>query len=552
MGGGLMQLVAYGAQDIYITGNPQITFFKVVYRRHTNFAIETIEHPFVGTIGFGNKVSAKISRNGDLITRMYLRVILGGVDPTKTSSNFAWVRRVGHAMIKQIDIEIGGTKIDRQYGVWLDIWYELARQGDHENGYARMIGDVPALTDYNGDIKGDYRLYIPLQFWFNKFVGLAIPLIALQYHNVVLNLEFENVNKLIICDQEFITNTLSTVTMTDATILVNYVYLDTDERRRFALVGHEYLIEQLQFNGVEPVISTQTKYILDFNHPTKELIWATRNGNFSTSMEFAYYTNDNKWSTVNAGCIIIDKSISIGLNPEPMAGGNWFEVIAGEIVTVGTLNITNKNANSVFVNPESLKIETGAIDSQGQPEYYGITDKIFADVIIDSTGIITCNNVVTSLTVRDLSIPIQYMVDTRYQTRDPLVNIFSNYGLLIDGTGNPVEYGLLQFNGHDRFDRREGLYFNYVQPEQHHENTPKDGINVYSFALYPEQHQPSGTSNLSRIESSQLTLWFADVTFSDGLPDLHYFNDNNQLYIFAVNYNIFRIFSGLSGLAYSV
>ena len=110
----------------------------------------------------------------------------------------------------------------------------------------------------------------------------------------------------------------------------------------------------------------------------------------------------------------------------------------------------------------------------------------------------------------------------------------------------------MQFNGHDRFDRREGLYFNYVQPEQHHENTPKDGINVYSFALYPEQHQPSGTSNLSRIESSQLTLWFADVTFSDGLPDLHYFNDNNQLYIFAVNYNIFRIFSGLSGLAYSV
>ena len=547
MGGGLMQLVAYGAQDIYISGNPQITFFKVIYRRHTNFAIEAIEHPFVGTAGFSNKVSAKISRNGDLITKMYLRIILGSVDPTKTNSNFAWIRRIGHAIIKQVDIEIGGLRVDRQYGTWLDVWYELARQGDHESGYARMIGDVPILTNYTNNIKPEYVLWVPLQFWFNKFVGLAVPLIALQYHETVLNLEFERVEKLIIGDCNF---DINNVTMKDASILVNYVYLDTDERRRFALVGHEYLIEQLQFNGVESVLSTQTKFVLDFNHPTKELIWAVRNGNYCTSKPFVYYTNDDTWSTINAGCIIIDKSISIGVNPEPSVGGTWFEVIATQTSTVGTFNITNKTDKSVFVNPESLKIDTVNVQT-GLTETYGITNKIHADVIINIDNTISCNNIVTTLTVRDLSIPLEFVTDTRYNTCDPKVNIFSNYGLLIDGSGNPVEYALLQFNGHDRFDRREGSYFNYVQPEQHHENTPKDGINCYSFALYPEQHQPSGTANLSRIESSQLTIWFNDTTFSDGLPDLHYFNDLNQLFIFAVNYNIFRIFSGLSGLAYS-
>lgn len=538
MGGGLMQLVAYGAQDIYITGNPQITFFKVIYRRHTNFAIETVEQQFVGNIGFGNTLSAKISRNGDLMTKVYLRVILNGVDPTATNSNFAWVRRVGHAMINQIEIDIGGTKIDRQYGTWLDIWYELARAGDHEKAYARMIGDVPELTTYDTSIKEAYTLYVPLQFWFNRFVGLAIPLIALQYHDTIINVTFANVNQLVIYDCKF---DLTLVTMQNASLLVNYVYLDTDERRRFALVGHEYLIEQIQFNGVEPTLADQQKYILDFNHPTKELIWALRNGNYSTGQEFVFYSNQDEWPIDEAACSIVNQSISIGVNPN-MPGVTWYEVLPGTVATIGTFNVTNNmTTKSAFVNPTSLSIGD-----------YGITSQINVDVNITVNGVIECNNIVTTLTVRDLSFPVSSMTDTRYNVCDPFVNIFSNYGLLIDGTGNPVQYGLLQFNGHNRFDRREGLYFNYVQPNQHHENTPRDGINCYSFALYPEQHQPSGTSNLSRIESSTLTIWFSDSTFSAGLPLLPFINPANQLFIFVTNYNILRVYSGLAGIAYSV
>ena len=536
MGGGIMQLVAYGAQDIYITGNPQITFFKIIYRRHTNFAIETVEHPFIGITQFGNRVSAKITRNGDLVSRMYLKVVLSEINPG--NSNFAWTRRIGHALLREATMEVGGTRIDKQYGTWLDIWYELARQGDHEEGYNRMIGDINELTEYNNDVKREYVLYIPLQFWFNRFIGLALPLISLQYHDVYLHVEFENINKLIVHDCNFDT---TVVTMKEATVVTNYVFLDTEERRRFALVGHEYLIEQIQFNGIEPVLSADKKYTLDFNHPTKEIIWAMRNGNYSNNKKFIYYTNQDTWSMEEASCNIIEKSVSIGINPEPIVGGNWSEVVAASTSTIGTFNITNKNENSVFVNPTSLSIGL-----------YGITDKIVADIVIDTDGEVMCNNVVTTLTVRDISIPIELMNDTRYNTCDPIVNIFSNYGILIDGTGNPIDFGLLQFNGHDRFDRREGKYFNYVQPEQHHENTPKDGINCYSFALYPEQHQPSGTANLSRIDSSQLTLWFRDITCAceTDLPDINFFNDQNELFIFGTNYNIFRIYAGLSGLAY--
>lgn len=537
MGGGLMQLVAYGAQDIYLTGNPQITFFKIVYRRHTNFAIETVEHTFVGNIGFGANLSAKISRNGDLVNKMYLRIILGAVDLSVTNSKFAWIRRVGHAIINQVEIDIGGTKIDRQYGTWLDIWYELSRKEEQESGYTKLIGDVPELTNYDTVNKEQYELFIPLQFWFNKFVGLSIPLIALQYHETTLLVNFAPIEELVITDG---TLDLTTIALVDATLLVNYVFLDTEERRRFAIVGHEYLVEQIQFNGIESVLISDSNYVMDFNHPVKEIIWAMRNGNYSSGQRFVYYSNADNWNLQDASTTILEKSISVGVNPTSVVGGTWIEIIPSTIQTVGLLNITNRSTTrSVFVNNNSLVIGT-----------YGITNKIAADIVINADLTITYNNVDTTITIRDLSIPSASMTDTRYNVADPIVRMFSNYGLLIDGSENPVQTARITFNGHNRFDDREGMYFNYVQPLQNHSNTPKDGINVYSFALYPEEHQPSGTSNFSRIESSRLLVTFNDSTLNNGLPSINLFNADNQFFIYAINYNILRVFAGLSGMAY--
>lgn len=531
-----MQLVAYGAQDVFLTGNPQITFFKTVYRRYTNFAIEAVEHTFVGDPQLGKTVTARIVKNGDLVNNMYLKVVLKSVDPE--GSDFAWVRRVGHAIIRQVEVEIGGTKIDRQYGVWLDVWYELARKGFHEVGYKNMIGDVPELTEYNNQVKKSYTLYVPLQFWFNRFIGLSVPLIALQYHEMRIHVEFSKAEVLAVRDCSF---DMTKIGISDASILVDYVYLDSDERRRFAQVGHEYLIDQLQWNGRELVQNLVTKYRVDFNHPTKEIIWLMQHGNYISGKKFVYYTHKDVWDIKDAATTIINKSVSIGNDPTDIVGGIWVNVPVNAVETVGYLNVSNKFNQPVFVNSNSLALGD-----------YGITDKIMADVVVDQNANIICSNVETSLTIRDISFPVEQMTDTRFNVCDPTVYIHKNYGLLIDGSVNPVQYGLIQLNGHDRFDRREGAYFNYVQPEMHHRNTPADGVNVYSFSIFPEEHQPSGAANLSRIDNTDLTVWFNDPTFDSTLPVFNLLNPENSLWIFGVNYNVLRAMSGMAGLAYTV
>jgi len=562
-----MQLVAYGAQDVYLTGNPQITFFKVVYRRHTNFSIEAIELPLNGNPDFGRRSTVTITRNGDLITRIYLMVTLPELSGSSSESKFAWVRRVGHALLYSVEVEIGGSQIDKQYGIWLDIWWELARHaGDGERGYFKMIGDVPELTSYDSATKPQYLLFVPLKFWFNRHVGLALPLIALQYHEVRLNFEFRNVDHLLVANPYFLKHDAKNISMQDVQILINYIYLDSEERRRFAQVGHEYLIEQLQFTGEESAQTNTGKYRLDFNHPTKELIWAVRNGNFITGKFFLYYTNQEDWSSIldEAACKILLDSVVllpgsicdvdqygnphvVSPGDEPPHEGDWepFSPEDSGYTKNGKVFVCNQCPDKcLWVNTSSLKLKVNS--------KYVLTDMIYADIHVDKHCNVKVTNVKTDLTVRDLSFPVDEMYDTRYNRSDDVsVYQFDNYGVMIDGTGNPVQYGLLQLNGHDRFDRREGAYFNYVQPDECHTNTPADGINVYSFALLPEQHQPSGSANLSRIDNTQLNLWFADPTAINGLPPLNYLNPDNKLYIFDLNYNILRIMSGMGGLAYS-
>lgn len=566
MAGGLMQLVAYGAQDVYLTGNPQITFFKVVYRRHTNFSMECIEHALNGNPDFGRKSSVTITRNGDLIGPIYLQVTLAHVTVSADlGSKFAWVRRVGHAVIDNVEVEIGGSRIDKQYGTWLDIWYELARApGDIERGYAKMVGDVAELTAYNDVSKPEYVLYIPLQFWFNRHYGLALPLIALQYHEVRLHFEFARADEVIIANAAFKANDIKCVEFQDAILLVDYIYLDSEERRRFAQVGHEYLIEQLQFTGEESATDQHRKYKLDFNHPTKELIWALKNGNYITGKQFLCYTHLDDWAAVLEECackILLDSvcllpgsicdtdaygnPIVVSPGEEPPAEGDFEPFSPGDkgFTKNGKIHVVNDCEDKcLWVNTSSLKIGN-----------YNLTDKIYADLIVDKDCNVKCTNVQTKLTVRDLSFPVDSMTDTRCTKDDDVcLNQPFNFGLLIDGTGNAVEKALVQLNGHDRFDVREGAYFNYVQPYQHHTNTPKDGINVYSFAIHPEQHQPSGSANLSRIDNTQLNLWFADETFSAGLPHLDFLNADNELWIFAHSYNVLRIMSGIDRLCQTV
>jgi len=395
MAGGLMQLVAYGAQDIYLTGNPQITFFKVVYRRHTNFSCESIEQTFNGTVDFGKRVTATISRNGDLIKGMWLEVAFSAV----TNLGYG----AGHSMIKTAELEIGGQLIDRHYGEWMNIWTELSVPAGKRLGFDLMVGNGSGFTD-NAPVA---NMDVPLQFWFCRNPGLALPLIALQYHEVKLVLELR-------AKADIVDGTDATAfagTLDTCKLYVDYVFLDTDERRRFAQISHEYLIEQVQFTGDESVTTTTSKKIdLAFNHPVKELVWVLKSS-----------TNH------------------------------------------GLLNFAREDSDT--------------------------------------------------------------------------------------GTTPTMTSALLQLNGHDRFSERRNEYFLNVQNYMHHARVPRHGLGslaanrqqiyTYSFALQPEEHQPSGTCNFSRIDNATLTLKNTS-SFEAGVAK-----------VFAVNYNVLRIMSGMGGLAYS-
>ena len=278
MGGGIIQIASYGAQDVFLTGNPQITFFKMIYRRHTNFAIETIRHSFEGTADFDKTVVCSVPRNGDLAYRMYVRVKL-----SSAGRGLCDLRR----LLKSVELEIGGQRIDKQYYHWQAAWHYLTYQTYQKKS-------LKVMTETTGD-SNDYY-YLPLDFWFCRNPGLSLPLIALQYHEVKIRVELEESAKIYdngagrsgstnnsIC----INNADSAASIESLELMIDYVFLDADERRRFSQTPHEYLIEQVQHTGIEPIEISDNKTTqsinLRYNHPVKELVWclSTENGYFN-------------------------------------------------------------------------------------------------------------------------------------------------------------------------------------------------------------------------------------------------------------------------------
>lgn len=567
MGGGLMQLVAYGAQDVYISGNPQITFFKVVYRRHTNFSIEVIEHPLTNA-GLNRRSSVTVLRNGDLATKMYLKATIT-TSVSDPDQKWAFVRKLGHALIKNVELEIGGSKIDKQYGVWMDIWYELSHEVGQEDGYNKMVGNTPLMTTKaagnanRGDNNG-FVVYIPLQFYFCRNTGLALPLIALQYHEVRVHFEFNSSSELVryeVNNTRGFTSSPVTVTLSDASLLVDYVFLDSEERRRFAQVGHEYLIEQLQHTGDEQASDVNSKYRLSFNHPTKELVWAVRQGKFMGGKFLGETLTEAAKALVKANYVTVDEAVDDDIITTTVGGENGadqFIVIndgdgTGDDNHIAAVDDYTANGRVFFANNLGINASTTAGDVNYQVGGVNLMSLIdYSTTLVNSDGIITVTSVSHRLTQAQISVPVTDATDNRatlltgatdggLNADGVVVHAYGNYGEYLDGTRNPVASALIQLNGHDRFDRQDGDYFNFVQPWQHHTNTPPEGVNVYSFSLAPEQHQPQGTANLSRIDNTQLNVTYNSTATASG----------NKAYIFAFSYNVLRVMSGMGGLAYS-
>jgi len=617
MTGGLLQIISHGTEDLFLNGNPEITFFKMIYRRHTNFAIELKRLHYNDNVGFGKTTTFNLTKDGDLIHKMYLEITIpefyidkilnddeklnianltllyesylanyeviknflsynlnaykdiyqiyetndiiyskeifdkineytnafqntpdyndllvlisqfklkisvyhidteitdyiytyrynlnkGNINLNSISSyipdagdgstilketsmqiinmiintnqkldkdyvqlivdtkkeldkiskpyyNFAWVNRLGHSIIDYVEFFIGGNKIDKLYGLWLDIWFELSGNKDHKQSYLEMIGEVSQLTTYDNNIKPEYKLYIPLQFWFCKYVGLSLPIIALQYSTVFIRFKFRKFSECSYTDMPYQeTTTIDRITKTivhgsldnvienkgidmDATLLVEYIYLDSYERKKFARSTHEYLIEQLQINYEQNLSTTLNTLRLDFNHPCKGFIW------------------------------IIQREKSL------IKSSNSFKCLW------------------------------------------------------------------TDYTLENADIP-----DTYINNDDEIENIDkSKFNL------NPVFNSKITLNDVDRVIKLESNFFNYVQPYQHLLNSPEEGINSYWFSIYPKEHQPSGSCNSGYIPELKL--------YTETDPYFFNHDDTYVLTIYALNYNVLRISNGLGNIAY--
>jgi len=422
-----------------------------------------------------------------------------------------------------------------------------------------------------------------LVFWFNRNAGLALPLIALQYHEVKIDIQFRNVNNCLVWSGSSAPDS-SQFSMQDVQLLVDYVFLDSEERRKFAQAGHEYLIEQVQFPSTESVNdggnnpnTITAKYKLQFNHPCKEIIWALRVGAFNGSGtrnlagnrgRFLTYTNqDWKWQT--DALDYAAENLARGMISLSVPSGLQYETItlnpATTSVTYQSSNLPNLTVTVSY--PGTLTATTVSLYLLTQPFMNGTYNLASFlnqfDVTVafnnSSTAIAsyTVDVISHSLNLTDVSVPVEDWTDNRSTTvaglnpYDVTVVQLNNYGVRLDGKGNPVLDGNIQLNGQDRFEIMQGAWFNYVQPYYYHTHTPADGINLYSFGLEPEKHQPSGTCNLSRIDSTYLNLRLWDPYRSgNNVPRLNIASDT-LVYIFAFSYNVLRIMSGMGGLAYS-
>jgi len=430
MGGGLLQLVAYGAQDAYLTGNPQITFWRGLFKRHTNFAMEPFRVNLTGQAAWGTKHSAILGRHADLISSAYLEVEAGADAGEPIYNNN---RMAGFNLLEYVELDIGGQVIDRLYGEFMFLWSCLAFSYTDADKMDMMVR-TQFFSGANNSCAASGRptrtdiSYIPLMFYFSRNPGAALPLIALQYHEVKINILW-NKAKLIFRPPGGLYAQQTSAGPAQCNLLVDYIYLDVDERRRMAQESHEYLIEQTQFNEDKGFTTAQNRIDLTFNHPVKELIWVT---------QYSWRKNCN-------------------ITP-PVTGFN-----------------------------------------------------------VDYTS------------------PLTY---------DSLIYDCS-----------------LQLNGQDRVPSLPASYFSNVQPFQHHtgvapnedvSNTfintsvAKSGVHVYSFALKPEEHQPSGTCNFSRIDTATLVF---SVDGAKNVSNID--NQNADIRVYAINYNILRIMSGMGGLAYS-
>jgi hypothetical protein len=425
-GGGLLQLVAQGKQDVFLTGNPQVTWFKMVYRRYTNFSIESQIIQFDNQPDFGRRITCLLPRKGDLLGPLWLEIKLPAIVDALTGNPLSYTNSTAHALIQEISFEIGSQEIDKQTGEWMEMWSNYTVQADKREGWNMMIGKTSGASQGNSsssivNLYGPLSLYLPLRFWFCKNPGLYLPLLAIQYHPIRINITLRSLQQMFLNDNPTISPCdihAAPASIISMDMYGDFVHLDVEERRRFVSNAHEYLIEQVQYTSSYPIDSTASsiQIPMEFNHPIRELYW------------------------------IVQRDVAVNAR-------QWF-------------NYTNLSIGEV--PPLSI-------------------------------------------------IPYKNLINT----------------------------ALLRIEGYDRFDIRSADYFRLVQPYQYHSVIPIDDyVYSYSFCFRPEDIQPNGSMNASRLDTMTLQLELDNtVTPARG---------TSVARIYALNHNVLRIVDGFGGLLFRI
>jgi len=515
MPGGLIQIVAYGIQDVFLTADPQITFFKVLYRRYTNFSIEPVPQYFnTNTIQFGQKVSCTLSRTGDLVHKIYLVVDLPSIPPfiSKNSCDsifkFAWVRKIGFAMIKSAEIEIGGQLIDKQYSDWMYIWDELTN--DHKyRGFDNMIGNIPELTKFTNG-KSGYRLHIPLQFWFCRHVGLSLPIVALQYNEVKINIEIENQAN---C---FLVGPTQCIEITNS--VVHYQLGEWIQQKIGSRIAIGMFIDFDIATGKLYYIRASDNTFLGFNPSTVNNLSGVNLDNFNQQYGITgLCSNYTSYPKMNALEKNIRPPVSFDVLPIP----NMFLDVQYVYLDLEERFRFINTAHEYLI--EQLQIGSiRPIQSKQFELQLSLNHPNRALFWIAQLG--ACINIndrfnYTNSVVRDL-------------TTDKLCgkNLVSNSKILL--------------NSVPRFETQPGTYFNWIQPYQYFIVDPEEGVNVYSFGLNAITNQPAGTCNMSKMDFININVGIDP----NGLP---YLGTKAQVKVYGLSYNILRVINGLGGVLFS-
>ena len=476
MGGALLELVAKGSQDIFLTGNPNTTYFRSVYKRHTNFSSESIIQTIEGAVNFGKKIECVIARSGDLLTSIIIEIDLPKLEG-KRGKDIYWVDAIGHHLIKSVEIEIGGLLIDRHYGEWLEIWTELTMTEAKKSAYNSMIGKGVSINS-------ERTLFIPLQFWFCRNYGLALPLIALQYHEVKLIIEFNDFNS-------------------SWAKSFNTYYLDK--------TSNAVTINTTQTSNVSTRFSNVGNLADGFDHYyNMQLLWDDGSTNTVVSR-----TNDN--------------TLSITSDSSSNKTGYAYLITEEPKETL--------ELKDVRIYCDYIYLDTGERKYFAQTKHMYLIDQLQNNGINEYSKGQESNKI--NLEFNHPCKEIFWINKLKFNTN---LNQPFNYTDRINtayGSDNPVEDVELLINGQERFTKRKGDYFRLVVPYQKHTRAPSNYIYVYSFCLNPEEHQPSGSCNFSRLDNAELT-----INFKKSMGDL-------TTHIYALNYNMLNIVNGMGGLAYS-